>query len=92
MAGRVNVRKASNRLASGPLDPSCDCETCQRFSRAYLRHLFVAGEILGLRLVSLHNIRFLVRTAQDARAAILRGDFSGWRRDWLARYHQHEDA
>lgn len=92
MAGRVNVRKATNRLASEPLDPTCDCETCQRFSRAYLRHLFVAGEILGLRLVSLHNIRFLVRTAQDARAAILRGDFPGWRREWLARYHQHEDA
>jgi queuine tRNA-ribosyltransferase len=92
MGGRVNIRKASHRTADGPLDPTCDCETCRRFSRAYLRHLFVAEEILGLRLVSLHNVRFLVRTAEDARAAILRGDFAAWRRDWLERYRQREDA
>jgi queuine tRNA-ribosyltransferase len=87
MAGRVNVRKAVNRLADRPLDPTCDCETCRRFSRAYLRHLFVAEEILGLRLVSLHNIRFLVRTAEQARSAIVEGRFDQWRADWLARYH-----
>jgi queuine tRNA-ribosyltransferase len=52
----------------------------------------MADEVLGLRLVSLHNIRFLVRTAQDARAAILRGGFAAWRRDWTERYHQREDA
>ena len=92
MRGRVNIRTASNRLAEEPLDPTCDCETCQRFSRAYLRHLFVAEEILGLRLVSLHNIRFLVRTAQQARSAILRGGFAGWRQEWLQRYHEREDA
>jgi len=92
MSGRVNVRKASNRLDDGPLDPTCDCETCSRFSRAYLRHLFVAQEILGLRLVSLHNIRFLVRTAQEARQAILRGAFDAWRGQWLARYHESEDS
>jgi queuine tRNA-ribosyltransferase len=92
MAGRVNLRKAANRLAGEPLDPSCDCETCRRFSRAYLRHLFAAGEILGLRLVSLHNIRFLVRTAQDARTAIRRGSFESWRRDWLARYRDGEES
>jgi queuine tRNA-ribosyltransferase len=91
MDGRVNVRKASNRLADGPLDPTCDCETCRRFSRGYLRHLFVAEEILGLRLVSLHNIRFLVRTAEQARAAVLEGRFARWRSEWLARYHQGED-
>ncbi|MEZ4587524.1 MAG: tRNA guanosine(34) transglycosylase Tgt [Gemmatimonadales bacterium] len=88
MRGRVNIRKADNRLADGPLDPDCDCETCRRFSRAYLRHLFVAEEILGLRLVSLHNVRFLVRTAAEARAAILERRFESWRRDWTARYHR----
>ena len=92
MVGRVNVRKAANRLVDGPLDPTCDCETCGRFSRAYLRHLFVAEEILGLRLVSLHNIRFLVRTAEQARAAILEGRFERWREDWLSRYHHGEDG
>ena len=90
--GRVNIRNSANRAAEAPLDPACDCETCRRFSRAYLRHLFVAEEILGLRLVSLHNIRFLVRIAAEARGAILQGDFERWRREWLRRYHGLEGA
>ncbi len=59
--GRVNVRGSTLRLDDGPLDPTCDCEACSRFSRSYLRHLFVAEEQLGQRLVSIHNIRFLIR-------------------------------
>ncbi len=86
--GRVNVRAAVHRHASEPLDDDCDCETCQRFSLGYLRHLFVAGEMLGLRLVSIHNIRFLIRLADDARRRILDGSFDHWRRDWLHRYHE----
>jgi len=89
--GRVNVRGAAHRSADVPLDPACDCETCTRFSRAYLRHLFVAGEILGLRLVSIHNIRFLIRLAEEARTHILNGTFAGWSRDWLHRYHDRGD-
>ncbi len=88
--GKVNVRTAKNRFMSGPLDPDCDCETCERFSLAYLRHLFVAGEMLGLRLVSLHNIRFLVRLGEQARRAILKGSFDHWSREWLRRYHDKE--
>ncbi len=86
-AGRVNIRGAKYRTDDAPLDAACDCETCTTFSRGYLRHLFVAGEILGLRLVSIHNIRFLVRLAAQARRAVLDGTFSTWSRDWLARYH-----
>jgi len=90
--GRVNIRKAEHRTADQPLDPACDCTTCARFSRGYLRHLFVAGEMLGLRLVSLHNVRFLIRIGELARAAILAGAFDGWSREWLRRYHAREDA
>ncbi len=90
MAGRVNIRKATNRMEDQPLDSGCDCETCGRFSRGYLRHLFVAEEMLGLRLVSLHNIRFLVRIGELARSAILENRFSSWRTEWLARYLQSE--
>jgi queuine tRNA-ribosyltransferase len=90
--GRVNVRRAANRTAERPLDPDCDCATCRRFSRAYLRHLFVAEEILGLRLVSLHNVRFLLRLTEAARSAILAGEFSRWSADWLRRYHGQGDA
>ena len=90
MAGRVNIRKATNRMDDQPLDPDCDCETCGRFSRGYLRHLFVAEEMLGLRLVSLHNVRFLVRIGEQARSAILESRFSSWRAGWLTRYFQSE--
>ncbi len=85
--GRVNVKAATNRLSELPLDSECDCETCTTFSRAYLRHLFVVGEILGLRLVSIHNIRFLVRLAEQARLHILAGSFDGWSRAWLERHY-----
>ena len=90
--GRVNIRKASHRTDEGPLDPQCDCATCAKFSRGYLRHLFVAGDILGLRLVSLHNVRFLLRIGELARAAILAQDFDRWSREWLRRYHAKGEA
>ncbi len=86
--GKVNIRAASLKLSDQPLDPTCDCETCTRFSRGYLRHLFMAEEMLGLRLVSIHNIRFLVRLGELARAAILAGRFAAFRREWSDRYHR----
>jgi queuine tRNA-ribosyltransferase len=85
--GRLNMRNASLREDARALDETCDCATCARFSRAYLRHLFVADEILGLRLLSLHNVHFLVALMRRAREAILAGAFDAWSRDWLARYH-----
>ncbi len=90
--GRVNVRAAVHRTSKAPLDPACDCETCTTFSRAYLRHLFVVEEMLGLRLVSIHNIRVLIRLGEQARAAILDGTFDGWSREWLRRYHNRGDT
>ena len=85
--GRVNVRNARWRLDPRPLDPDCTCSTCGRFSRAYIRHLFVADEVLGLRLLSLHNVHFLVSLMRAAQLAIAGGTFDGWSRDWLGRYH-----
>ncbi|HUF35742.1 MAG TPA: tRNA guanosine(34) transglycosylase Tgt [Gemmatimonadales bacterium] len=90
--GRVNVRGAALKGATGPLDPECDCETCTTYSRGYLRHLFVVEDMLGLRLVSIHNIRFLVRLGEQARARILDGSFGGWSREWLARWGAGERA
>jgi queuine tRNA-ribosyltransferase len=91
-AGRVNIRKASHRTDERPLDAECDCATCARFSRGYLRHLFVAGDILGLRLISLHNVRYLLRIGELARAAILAQSFDRWSREWLRRHHAKEEA
>jgi queuine tRNA-ribosyltransferase len=57
------------------------------FSRWYLRHLFVSEEILGLRMVSIHYVRFLIRLGEQARARILDDTFEGWSREWLRRFH-----
>jgi queuine tRNA-ribosyltransferase len=84
--GQVNVKAARFKTDPRPLDPTCDCYTCRTFTRAYLRHLWVAGEALALRLLSLHNLRFLVRIAEEARAAIAAGDFASWRVEWHERY------
>ena len=84
--GRINVRGAALKGSTEPLDPECDCETCTSVSRGYLRHLFVVEDMLGLRLVSIHNVRFLVRLGEQARARILDGTFDHWRREWLERH------
>jgi queuine tRNA-ribosyltransferase len=85
--GRVNVRGARLKGSLEPLDPECDCETCATYPRGYLRHLFVVEDMLGLRLVSLHNVRFLVRLGEQARARIVDGTFEEWSRRWLRRHH-----
>ncbi len=90
--GPVNIRNARHRDDGAPLDAACDCETCTTFSRGYLRHLFAAGELLGLRLLSLHNVRYLIRLSARARAAIIGGTFDGWSRAWLTRYQAKEPA
>jgi len=90
--GPVNIRNARHRENDAPLDAACDCETCTTFSRGYLRHLFVAEELLGLKLLSLHNVRYLIRLAARARDAIGAGTFDGWSRAWLARYRSREQA
>ncbi len=84
--GRINVRGAALKGSTEPLDAECDCETCRTYSRGYLRHLFVVDDMLGLRLVSIHNVRFLVRLGEQARGHILNGTFGGWSRDWLTRH------
>jgi queuine tRNA-ribosyltransferase len=89
--GGLNVRGAALRDSAAPLDPTCDCETCTTYPRGYLRHLFVVEDILGLRLISIHNIRFLVRLGEQARSHILDGTFDRWSQEWLRRYHARGD-
>jgi queuine tRNA-ribosyltransferase len=89
--GRINVRGAALKDSAAPLDPTCDCQTCSTYSRAYLRHLFVVEDILGLRLVSIHNIRFLVRLGEQARTHILDGTFDDWSQNWLRHYYARGD-
>lgn len=75
-SGRINLLNASHTHENFPIDASCTCYTCRSFSRAYIRHLIVAKEILAATLVSIHNIHFLVHLVGQARSAILTGKFS----------------
>jgi queuine tRNA-ribosyltransferase len=74
--GKVNIRRAEYREDASPLDPDCQCYTCRTFSKAYLRHLYVAQELLSYRLNSLHNIAFFLNLARQARKAIEEGRFA----------------
>jgi queuine tRNA-ribosyltransferase len=83
--GRLNLRNARFARDPRPLDEHCGCPACTRFSRAYVRHLVNQQEILGLRLLSLHNLRFLIDLVAAARQAVERGEFRRWRDEALAR-------
>jgi queuine tRNA-ribosyltransferase len=83
--GRLNLRNARFARDPRPLDDDCGCPACTRFSRAYVRHLVNQQEILGLRLLSLHNLRFLTDLVAAARGAIERGEFTTWRAEALER-------
>ena len=83
--GRLNLRNARFARDQAPLDPGCGCPACTRFSRAYIRHLVNQQEILGIRLLSLHNLRFVIDLVREARQAIERGAFESWRDDALSR-------
>ncbi|HHY31895.1 MAG TPA: tRNA guanosine(34) transglycosylase Tgt [Firmicutes bacterium] len=76
-AGRIIVRDAAYARDFSPLDPACDCRVCRNYTRAYIRHLLKAGEMLGLRLVSYHNLYFLIRLMRGIRASIVAGAFKG---------------
>jgi len=88
--GVVRIRNSAHRSDPRPLDESCDCHTCQNYSRAYLHHLERAGEILGARLNTLHNLHFYQHLMRGMRAAISAGRFSAYRADFLARYRAGE--
>jgi queuine tRNA-ribosyltransferase len=83
--GRLNLRNARYARDERPLDETCDCPACTRFTRAYVRHLVNQDELLGLRLLSLHNLRFVLELTRGARDAIERREFSAFKRDALER-------
>lgn len=86
--GQVNLKHARFRRDALPVDPECDCYTCRLFDRAYLRHLAVASEWLGHRLLTIHNLRFVISLAEEARRRIQEGSFHGWSEEWLSRYER----
>jgi len=83
--GTLNLKNAPFARDERPIEPGCECYACRNFSRGYLRHLIKAEEILGLTLVSIHNLHFYIGLARRARAAILDGGFGEFRRETVAR-------
>jgi len=86
--GPIVIKNAKYSSQFIPLDPECDCRTCRGFTRAYLRHLFQAGELLGLRLISLHNLAFYMRLCRQARSAIINNTFSQMKKEFYSRYRR----
>jgi queuine tRNA-ribosyltransferase len=91
-AGTMNFKNAEFTSQTGPLEEGCTCEACRSYSRAYIRHLIKAEEILGLRLLSLHNLHFYLSLMKRARAAIEDGSFAEFRRQFVAGYQTREDV
>jgi queuine tRNA-ribosyltransferase len=88
-AGRINLRNAAYISDERPIDPGCDCYTCRTFSRAYLRHLIVAREMLAATLTSIHNLRSLVLLMSDLRRAILEGRLDAFASEFRNSYRKH---
>lgn len=84
--GQVVIRNGLYKEDFGPLDPECECPTCRNYSRAYIRHLFNTGEVLGLRLAAYHNVHYYVNLLRRIREAIDQGRFSRFSIDFLAKY------
>ncbi|MBA3794507.1 MAG: tRNA-guanine transglycosylase, partial [Rubrobacter sp.] len=84
--GRLNLKNARFRRDFGSLDPECSCEACTGYSRAYLAHLVREDELLGHRLLTLHNVHFTANLCRRARREISAGNFAGWSRAWISRY------
>jgi len=85
--GTVNIKNARHILDKRPLDNNCDCHTCKNFSRAYLHHLFKAQEILGLMLLSLHNIHFYITLMKNIRNSIKLREFDKFEKIFLDKYY-----
>jgi queuine tRNA-ribosyltransferase len=83
--GKLNIRNASFALDRRPLDEECDCSVCRRYTRAYLRHLYQAGEMLAATMISHHNLSFYAGLMKRVRAAINEGRFGAFREEFKAR-------
>ena len=78
-SGTLNIKNAKYKLDESPIDPACDCPVCRNFSRAYLRHLFTAEEMLAMRLAVMHNLYFYNKLTQRIRESLDNGSFDAFR-------------
>lgn len=86
--GKKSLRNKELEFDQNPIDDQCGCSVCKNYTRSYIRHLFKAEELLGLRLASIHNVHFLIQLANDSRKAILNSRFTEFKNDFLTTYSQ----
>jgi queuine tRNA-ribosyltransferase len=91
-AGTINLKNAPFAEDTGPIEAGCECHACRNFTRAYLRHLVKAEEILGLRLISIHNLHFYLNLTRQAREHILKGTFQEFRERFVAGYQARQES
>lgn len=84
--GRINIKNAKYKEDFTPIESTCDCYTCTHFTKAYVRHLIVAGEVNGGRLLSIHNIRFLIKLVEDIRKSIKEDRFEEFKKSFISAY------
>lgn len=84
--GKMNMLNAKFKGDKSPIEKGCDCYACQNYSRAYIRHLLVADEVLGIRLTTIHNLRFMMRFMEQIRDSIDKGNFKKYKKKFLAKY------
>ncbi|HYF98250.1 MAG TPA: tRNA-guanine transglycosylase, partial [Coxiellaceae bacterium] len=89
--GIVKIRNSQYKNDLSPLDPACDCYTCQNYSRAYLHHLYRCGEILSARLNTIHNLHYFQRLMQDLRQAIEQGTLANFVKKFVGSVHKSAD-
>jgi queuine tRNA-ribosyltransferase len=90
--GTINLKNAPFAEDTNPIEAGCTCHACQNFTRAYLRHLVKAEEILGLRLISIHNLHFYLNLTRQAREHILKGTFQAFREQFVAGYQTRPES
>jgi queuine tRNA-ribosyltransferase len=84
--GKVNLNNAKHTMDKGPIEKGCDCYACKNYSRSYIKHLLTVDEIFGIRLTTIHNIRFMMRFMEEIRASIKNGNFLKFKKSFLKIY------
>lgn len=89
--GKINLRNAKFKEDFTPLEKDCDCYACRNYTKAYIRHLIVANETFGARLLSIHNIRFLIKLTEEIRESIKNNNLLNYREEFISNYQKNED-
>ena len=87
--GKINLKNAKYKEEFVPVDKFCDCYACRNYTKAYIRHLIVANETLGQRLLSIHNLRFLIKLVEDARISIKNDKYAEFKKEFITNYQSN---